>query len=39
MNDVLMIALIIVSIVVFAAYVMFCDRVIGTTDPDRERGR
>jgi hypothetical protein len=33
MRDVLMIALMVASMVVFAAYVAFCDRVIGIAEP------
>ncbi len=32
MRDVLMVALMVASIVVFAAYVAFCDRVIGIAE-------
>ena len=33
MRDVLMIALMIASILVFAAYVAFCDRIVGLAEP------
>ena len=34
MRDVLMIALMVAAIVVFAAYVACCDRIIGRPEPD-----